>query len=280
MTDQISTAARTLSPSATPHKARNRRPGRLIGMNLARLALAVVILLAWHLAVEQGWADPAFVSSPGAIWDFLEDFVGSGEVWRHLWVTLQSTLLGFAIGGVAGILAGLVLARFARLNELLDPFLTILNSLPRVALAPLFLLWFGLGPSSKVALSVSLVFFILLVNTRSGVKNVDPDIVTVSRLLGGGGRRMFQKVILPAAVPSIAAGLHLAVIYSLLGVVVGEMIAAEAGLGQRIAFYSGQFNTAGVLGVLAVLALIAAAMNAATALIERRLLRWQNRGRL
>ncbi len=260
--------------------AGGRAVPRFVTLNLGRLALAAAFLALWQLSVDRGWLDPAFVSSPGDIWEFLRSFVSTGEVWRHLWVTLQATLVGFAIGSAAGIATGLVLASVHWLNDLLDPFLTILNSLPRVALAPLFLLWFGLGISSKVALAVSLVFFILLINTRAGVRNVDPDIVTVSRLLGGGGRRMFTKVILPGSVPSIAAGLHLAVIYSLLGVVVGEMIAAEAGLGQRIAFYSGQFNTAGVLGVLAVLALIAAAMNTATAMLEKRLLSWQDRGRL
>ena len=265
-------------PATSP--ARRRAMPRIFRLSAARLGLAAAVLAIWQLGVASGRLDPAFLSSPSAIWQFLQDFVGSGEVWHHLWVTLQATLFGFAIGSAAGIAAGLVLASVQWLNELLDPFLTILNSLPRVALAPLFLLWFGLGSASKVALAVSLVFFILLINTRAGVKNVDADIVTVSRLLGGGGWRLFVKVILPAAVPSIAAGLHLAVIYSLLGVVVGEMIAAEAGLGQRIAFYSGQFNTAGVLGVLAVLALIAAAMNTATVLLERRLLRWQERGRL
>lgn len=253
---------------------------RIVTLPAARLGLAAVVLAGWQLGVGSGRLDPTFVSSPTAIWGFLLDFVTSGDVWRHLWVTLQATVLGFLIGSAAGIAAGLMLASVRWLNEILDPFLTILNSLPRVALAPLFLLWFGLGSASKVALAVSLVFFILLVNTRAGVRNVEADIVTVSRLLGGGGWRLFLKVILPASVPSIAAGLHLAVIYSLLGVVVGEMIAAEAGLGQRIAFYSGQFNTAGVLGVLAVLALIAAAMNTATVLLERRLLRWQDRGRL
>lgn len=280
MTEPTAVAAQTITPQKTRHSRRRRRSGHAVRVFGSRLCLAVVLLGLWQLAANRGWVDIAFVSSPKDVWAFLKEFVGSGEVWHHLWVTLKATLMGFTIGSLAGIAAGLLLATVHWLDELLDPFLTVLNSLPRVALAPLFLLWFGLGIASKVALAVSLVFFILLVNTRAGVRNVDPDIVTVSRLLGGGGRRLFQKVILPAAVPSIAAGLHLAVIYSLLGVVVGEMIAAEAGLGQRIAYYSGQFNTGGVLGVLAVLALIAAVMNATTVGIERRLLRWQDRGQL
>lgn len=267
----------------TESTTRRRRPPkflRSVPMHLARLLLAVVVLGIWELTVRTGVVDPFFVSSPVAIWQFLVGFVSSGEIWRHLWFTLQATVVGFVFGSAAGVLAGVLLARYERVNRLFDPLLTILNSLPRVALAPLFLLWFGLGITSKIALAVSLVFFILLINTRGAIKSVDADIVTVSRLLGGNERQLFLKVILPAAVPGIAAGLHLAVIYSLLGVVVGEMIASEAGLGQRIAFYSGQFNTAGVLGVLAVLALIAALMNASTVAAERRLLRYQDRGRL
>lgn len=258
-----------------PGKTANRL--QITGM---RLMLAIIVLVSWQAVVALGWVDPFFISSPAKIGSFLVRFVGSGEIWNNLWVTLWATLLGYVIGSVSGIAAGMLLARFERLDLLLNPFLTMLNSLPRVALAPLFLLWFGLGINSKVALSISLVFFILLINTRSGIKSVDTDIVTGSRLLGGNERQLFQKVILPATVPSIAAGLQLAVIYSLLGVVVGEMIASQAGLGQRIAFYSTQFNTAGVLGVLVVLAIIASTLNGITVAAERRLLRWQDRGRL
>lgn len=250
-----------------------------VRLHLLRLVVAVVALGLWQGAVMLRWLDPFFVSSPVQIGQFLIRFIAGGEIWINLWVTLMATLLGYLIGSTVGIVAGVALARFGALDSILNPFLTALNALPRVALAPLFLLWFGLGITSKVALAVSLVVFILLINTRAGIKNVDPDIVTVSRLLGATQRQLFQKVILPATVPSIAAGLQLAVIYSLLGVVVGEMIASESGLGQRIAFYSTQFNTAGVLGTLVVLALIASALNGMTLATERRLLRWQERGR-
>lgn len=249
-------------------------------INTGRVLLLVLFIGAWQLAATSGLIDPYFVSTPTSVARFLGDYATSGKLWGNLRVTLQETLIGFAAGSTAGILVGLLLARFPVLDALLDPFLTVINSLPRVALAPLFLLWFGLGTVSKVILAISLVFFILVINTRVGVRTVDPDLVTVGRLLGAREHQLFRSVILPGALPSILAGLRLGVIYSLLGTVVGEMIAAEAGIGQQLTYFSGTFQTAGVIAMLLVLASIAALLDALTVLAESRLLRWQAKGRM
>lgn len=261
-------------------KARRRLRWSRTLINLGRVALLVVLLGAWQLSADNGLVDPYFVSTPTEVAKFLGTYSTSGELWVNLQVTLRETLLGFVIGSVGGISVGLLLARFRVLDALLDPFLTVLNSLPRVALAPLFLLWFGLGTLSKVILAISLVFFILVINTRVGVRNVDPDLVTVGRLLGAREHQMFRSVILPGALPSILAGLRLGVIYALLGAVVGEMIAAEAGIGQQLTYFSGTFQTNGVIAMLIVLAAIAAILDALTVLAESRLLRWQTKGRM
>lgn len=248
---------------------------RDVPVDVARIAVLVVFVLIWELAARLRWIDPFFISKPTAVWDFLVDVSASGVLWRHISVTLQETLWGFVLGAGSGVGAGLILGRFPRLDAVFDPYVSVLNALPRVALAPLFMLWFGLGMTSKVVLAVSLVFFILLINTRAGLKGVDSDLIIIARLLAATERQLFSKVILPASVPAIFAGLRLGGVYSLLGVVVGEMVAAEAGLGQQLTFYAGTFNIAGVFGVLLIVSIIAAALNAVTARIERHLLRWQ-----
>jgi NitT/TauT family transport system permease protein len=265
---------------APPRAPRRRMKWSRSWINVGRALLFVVFIGGWQLAAKSGLVDPYFVSTPSAVARFLGDYSTSGKLWGNLSVTLRETLLGFVIGGAGGILVGLVLARFPVLDALLDPFLTVINSLPRVALAPLFLLWFGLGTVSKVILAISLVFFILVINTRVGVRNVDPDLVTVGKLLGAREHQLFRSVILPAALPSILAGLRLGVIYSLLGTVVGEMIAAEAGIGQQLTYFSGTFQTAGVIAMLLILACIAALLDALTVFAESRLLRWQSKGRM
>jgi len=265
---------------APPKAARRRGRWSRSWINVGRMLLFVIFIGAWQLAAKSGLVDPYFVSTPTAVARFLGDYSTSGKLWVNLSVTLRETLLGFVAGSAGGILVGLLLARFPVVDALLDPFLTVINSLPRVALAPLFLLWFGLGMVSKVILAISLVFFILVINTRVGVRNVDPDLVTVGKLLGAREHQLFRSVILPAALPSILAGLRLGVIYSLLGTVVGEMIAAEAGIGQQLTYFSGTFQTAGVIAMLLILACIAALLDALTVLAESRLLRWQAKGRM
>jgi NitT/TauT family transport system permease protein len=184
-------------------------------------------------------------------------------------------LVGLLLGSFFGILAGLAFARFPLCYKVFGPFLTAINSLPRVALAPLFILWFGIGPDSKIYLSVSLVFFIVLVSTQAGIASVEQDFVTTTRALAASKRQVYLKVILPGAVPSIFAGLRLGAIYSLMGVVVGEMIGAKQGWGVDITLYSGLFQTDGVFGVLLLVALVSVGISYLMSIAERYLLRWQ-----
>lgn len=266
---------RAAAQVAADYRRRERRRQAVIWT--VRIMLLVAVLAIWEWLVRSGVAKALFFSQPTQIATFLAQVLRSGEVTNHTVVTIVETIWGFVIGSVAGILSGLILARFSALDAIFDPFLNVLNALPRVALAPLFILWFGIGQPSKVALAVSLVYFILVINTRAGVKTVPEEYVIIARSLGAGERELFSKVILPGAIPAIFAGLRLAAVYSLLGVVVGEMIAAKAGLGQQLTYYSGTFNTAGVFGVLLILAIIAAVLNAGMVLAESRLLRWQGR---
>ena len=262
-----------LRHSEARRAARRRRDSALVW--LSRAAVLVLLLGGWEWAVRSGRADAFFFAQPSTIWAFLVDEFAEGGIWLHIGVTLRETLLGFAIGAAAGIVAGIVRTQSAFVAGVTDPFMTILNVLPRVALAPMFIIWFGIGEMSKVALAISLVFFILMLNTEAGMKSLDREMIVTMRALGATSRQLFWKVMLPGAVPAIFGGLRLGVVYSLLAVVVGEMIAARAGLGQRIAFHSASFRTEGVLGTILVLAMIGLALNFLVARAEQWLLRWR-----
>lgn len=220
---------------------------------LLRALVATIVLAVWHYLVEFQLLDRFFISSPDAIVSFIYSNFRS-EILPNAVETLISTLLAFALSAMTGILTGLLLVEVPLLKRIFDPFLTALNSLPRIALAPIFILWFGIGIASKVALAFSLGFFIVLTSTIAGMKNIDPMLLRLSKSLGCTGWQQFRKITLPWAVPSVFAGLKLALIYSFLGVVTSEMIASKIGLGQLIMYYSGLLRMDAVLAILAVLA--------------------------
>lgn len=238
---------------------------------LGRLAIFFGFGALWWLAVQMKWVDKFFVSSPDAIAAFLFEAFFKEIVpnWRS---TLFATLIAFVMSGVAGVLAGLALYEFPRLKRLLDPFLTALNSMPRIALAPIFILWFGIEVASKVALAFSLGFFIVLLSTYAGIRNVDPMLMRLSRSLGCSPWQQFTKIMLPWAIPSVFAGLKLALIYSFLGVVTSEMLASKVGLGQLIMYYSGLLRMEAVMAILFVMAVTAVLLTMLGDWIEAKLL--------
>jgi NitT/TauT family transport system permease protein len=240
-----------------------------------RIALPLVLLLAWEWAANRGSINTFFYSQPSAIFDFLQTSVREAQTWKSLWITFEETIVGFTLATVLGIACGLLFTRVPLLYEITRPFLTAFNSLPRIALAPLFTLWFGLGQASKVALVVSLCFFIVLSATMGAIGNVDPDLVRLARVLGYSPTQVFRKVMLPWAVPGIFAGLEIALVYAFVGAVAAEMIASKAGVGQQIQLYSGTLNTTGVLGTLVLLAAVTTVFALLMERIRRRLMRHQ-----
>jgi NitT/TauT family transport system permease protein len=263
----------TLARSEADRLARRRR--RTFWVWAGRALVLVLFLGSWEWAVAARVIDPFFFSQPSAIGGFLAEEIRDGSIWPHVVVTLRETLLGFAIGASAGVAAGIVRMQFPYVADVSNPFLTILNVLPRVALAPMFIIWFGVGEGSKVALAVSLVFFILMLNTEAGIRSLDRELILTMRALGATDRQLFWKVMLPGAVPAIFGGMRLGVVYALLAVVVGEMISARMGLGQRIAFYAASFRAEGVLGTILVLAVIGLVLNFIVVWSEAKLLRWK-----
>ncbi|WP_244618278.1 ABC transporter permease [Rhodoferax sediminis] len=238
--------------------------------------LLAVLLGLWEYAARNGKVDPSFFGQPSGIAQFLwSNVVVSPKLWIELGWTLLGTFASFVLGSIAALLTGLLFVSMPRVERFVDPYLSAINAMPRIALAPLFILWFGLGVSSKIAIGFSLVFFIVLSSTVAGMRGLNQDHLTLTRTLGAKPFQMFVFVTLPGAVPVIFSGLRLGLIYAMLGVVGGEIIAAEHGLGQTLAYLGSTFNMNGVMGVLLVLSLLGMGVIWLMTALERRLLRWQ-----
>ena len=221
------------------------------------------------------WLDPTFVGQPSGILKFLWNNITSGQLWVDMGWTLAGTLISFTLGSVAAIALGLLFVGFPKFEKFLEPYLNAMNVMPRIALAPLFILWFGLGLGSKIALGCSLTFFIVLSSTVAGIRGVSQDHVTLCKTLGASAATTFFQVTLPGAVPVIFSGLRLGLIYSLLGVIGAEIIASEKGLGQSLAYLGSTFEVNGVMALLLVLAVIGVTVMKTMTWLEKRLLHWQ-----
>lgn len=230
----------------------------------------------WEWAARAGWIDVTFTGQPTGIGQFLwSNLIQSPNLWIELGWTLLGTFASFLMGSVAALLVGLLFVSMPRLERFSDPYLSAFNAMPRIALMPLFILWFGLGVASKIAIGFSLTFFIVLSSTVAGMRGVSQDHLTLTRTLGAKPLQMFTLVTLPGAVPVIFAGLRLGLVYAMLGVVGGEIIAAEHGLGQTLAYLGSTFNMNGVMAVLVVLSLLGMAIIWMMTAFERKLLHWQ-----
>jgi NitT/TauT family transport system permease protein len=241
---------------------------------VTRTIFLLLVLAVWQGAVAAGFANAAFVSTPVAVVRSLWLLLKGGEVVPHLATTILEIAIAFTLSVVFGIASAVVLDRNEWFYRIISPFLTALNSMPRIALGPLFILWFGIGIASKVVLAFSLGYFIMLLSTLGGLKNVDRDLLLMSRLFGASEFRLFSHVRLPWALPSIFAGLKLTLIYCSAGAVIGEMIAARSGLGLLVQTFSGRFDVAGVMALILIVAFMVMTLTSLMDLAERRLLEW------
>lgn len=233
------------------------------------------VLGLWEWGARTGFIDPSFMGSPLGIIVFTLENFANGRLWGDLGYTLLAVFASFFIGSVAAMATGLVFVTWPKLEAFCEPYIAAMNVLPRIALVPLFILWFGLGVGSKIALGVSLTFFIVLSTTVAGIRGVSQDHITLTRSLGASSRQLFFWVTLPGAVPVLFSGLRLGLIYALLGVVGAEVIASERGLGQQLAYLGSTFNVNGVWSLLFDLALMGVLIMKLMNWIERRLLHWQ-----
>ncbi|MGV3725607.1 ABC transporter permease [Hydrogenophaga sp.] len=202
-------------------------------------------------------------------------FVTDADIYQHLGVTLTETVLAFAIGAIGGLLGGLWLALSPMASAILEPYIKAMNSMPRIILAPIFAVWFGLGIASKVALGVTLVFFIVFFNVYQGVKEVSPVILANARMLGASKKQLLRHVYLPSATSWVFSSLHTSVGLAFVGAVVGEYLGSSQGVGYLILQAEGSFDINTVMAGIVVLTLFALALDAAVGKIEKRLMKWQ-----
>lgn len=241
-----------------------------------QILIAAAFLSTWQILVTTGKLDKFFFSRPSDIAARIVTWLRTGSIWPHLLVTLEEAALAFAIGAGAGILCGFALARSPRLAALADPFIRVLNALPRVVLAPIFLLWFGLGIWSKVALGVTVVFFIVFFNTHQGVRDVDKSIVDNARMLGASEWQLTRHVLIPSALTWVFSSLHISIGFAVIAVVVGEYLGASRGVGYLISQAEGVFDTTGVFAGMAVLSASVLLVGLGVNRLERWLLRWKS----
>ena len=240
-----------------------------------QLCLATALLGTWEYCSAFKIIDPFFFSRPSYIAIRIAHWVSTGFVWAHLIATLTETVLSFVIGACLGILSGFVLGVLPSTARVLEPYIRIANALPRVVLAPIFLLWFGLGLWSKVALGVTVVFFIVFFNTFRGVREVDPLLIDSARMLGASRGQLTKYVLIPSALSWMFSSLHISVGMGIVAVVVGEYLGASRGIGYLIAQAEGVFDTTGMFAGTALLAVAVLAIGAIVSWVERRLLHWQ-----
>jgi NitT/TauT family transport system permease protein len=267
------------APDAPVTTARRRGGGRPVrdrlGLFGARVLVGVVIVGLWQLTVEFTILDPTVTSNPSDVASYLYDALGTSLLWTNLGATMQAMVIAFVLASSVGVVVGITLALLPRFERVVAPYLDAINAMPRIALAPVFVVGFGLTINAKIALAFSIVLFIVITAARAGVRSVDVDIMRLAAVLGTTRRQMFTKVLFPVAVPSIFGGLRLAVVYSLLGVVTSELIASRNGIGQMLQQHASLFEIHGVYGLLIVLAVVASLLNNLMARLEKWMLRWQ-----
>ena len=247
-------------------------------LGLARLALLLVSLAVWQ-AVSGTLVDSFWISRPSDILQKLLRWIETGVLWYEISITLEEMVVGFLIGALAGLAVGFVLGRSDFLARLLDPFILAIYSLPKIALAPLFILWFGIDLKPKIVLAAVVVFFLVFYNTYAGVRDVDVDLINTVRIMGGNRLQVLRFIVLPSALTWIFTGLKISIPYALIGAVVGEIMASNRGIGYLIEGSAGQFDTAGVFAALLLLMLVATVLNELLNRSESVLLRWKSAGR-
>lgn len=240
-----------------------------------QLALLGAILIGWEALVRLRSLPPLILPGPGLVLREIWDQVARGLLWDHLWVTLVEVLLGFAFGSVLGIGLGATVAHSDHLARILRPYVVASQAMPKLALAPILVVWFGFDLTPKVVIAALISFFPLFENTVTGLRAVDPDGVELFRSLRATSWQTFRTLRLPSAVPFIAAGLRVALILSLVGAVVGEFVGANKGLGALIIAAQGTMNTPLMFAVFAVLTLLGIALSTLADWAERLVLRWR-----
>lgn len=255
-----------------PPRARWSRKGKV---RATQAGIVAVFLAAWEIAGRLTWIDPFFFPLPTAIVERLVEWFSGSEIWGDVGITLLETVLSFTIGIIAGTALGIWLGLSAFAADVLQPFVKVFNAIPRILLGPIFVLWFGLGLASKVALGVTIVLFIAFFNTLQGVREVNPVVLANARLLKASRMALLRHVYLPSAASWIVSSLRVSVGMAVMGAVVAEYLGSSAGLGHIIAQAEGVMDATGVFAGLVLLSTFVVTLDRLVDSLESRLLVWR-----
>ena len=264
---------------SAPHGAVVQTGGALpiggFGITLARFAIIGGFLLLWEIASGR-WIEPFLISSPTRILSSLIMGFREGDLFQHTWVTFQEIAIGFPIGAISGIALGYWFGRSRLLAEIFEPIIIAFNGIPRTAVAPLFIVWLGIGLWSKVGVVFLLTFFLNFFNTYTGMRQMDREYIDLASLMGVKGWKLTFKVIFPAISPYVFTGIRTSIPFAVIGAIVGEFVASTEGLGFFIRMSAGIFKTADVFVGIIVLMIMVIIMDKIAEMIEKRALRWQS----
>lgn len=248
----------------------------LFARRWARQALSLAVLLAiWEASSRAGWIDPFYAPPPSVVAVTLFELFASGAIWEHIAATFSAALLGLAGGLVLGALLGFGAAMIPPLADVLEPVMILLNAIPRVILAPLFIIWFGIDIGSKVALSLVLVTVLIFFAVFSGIREVDARLVERVQTLGGGRGALLREVYVPSVTAWVMGSLKVAVGFAFTGAVVGEFVASSRGLGYLLSFAQSTYNAAQTLALIFIIMAFVLALFTVAGRIERWLLKWR-----
>lgn len=254
---------------------RHRRRERVFVV-LVQLVLLVLVLVLWQVGARQSWWDPILTSTPSTVWSLFTEMVASGDIWQHVWATLSATLVSFVLSMLLGTAIATVLWWSPFVERVIDPYLVVLNAMPKIALGPILLVWLGASRSVYgMAIIISLVVTVIMAYT--GFTEVDANKVKVVRTFGGNKLQVFRKVILPGSVPTLLAAVKVNLGLTLVGVIVGEFLASTSGLGYLILYGSQIFRMSLVMMSIVLLAVLSALLYGTVMVAERLLFRRQGR---
>ncbi|MEO8859540.1 MAG: ABC transporter permease [Burkholderiaceae bacterium] len=283
MNDTVLTSAIVFQPgtsdaeieAAASLAARNRKRA----VYFWRYFILLVFMGGWEFLSQTKLIDEFFFSKPSAIafrlYEWTTEGTSEGPLWFHLWVTMEESLLGFISGAIAGVIAGIALGRNRMLSDVFSVYIKVINSVPRVVLAPIFIMLFGLGLTSKVALSFVMVFFVVFSNAFQGVREADRNLLANAQILGAKDWQLTRSVIIPSAMSWIFASLHVSFGFAIVGAIVGEFVGARHGIGLLINIAKGSFDAAGMYAAIVIIMVVALAAEYLMTAIEDRLAKWR-----
>jgi NitT/TauT family transport system permease protein len=244
-----------------------------------RYLILLVFLGGWEWLARVKLIDDFFFSRPTSIlfrlYEWITEGTAEGPLWYHVWVTMEESLLGFFSGAIAGVIAGVALGRNRMLSDVFSIYIKVINSVPRVVLAPIFIMFFGLGLSSKVALSFVMVFFVVFSNAFQGVREADRNLLANAQILGAKGWQLTRAVVIPSAMSWIFASLHVSFGFAIVGAIVGEFVGSRYGIGLLINVAKGSFDAAGMYAAIVIIMAVALAAEYLMTAIEDRLAKWR-----